>query len=375
MNIAILGTKGIPNQYGGFEQFAEYLSKGLVERGHNVTVYNPHFHAYGAKEFHGVKIEKIYSPEKLIGSAANYVYDFLCLRHALAGNYDIIYEAGYGSVAFSYLLLPVNRSILVTNMDGLEWKRAKWNSVIKYLTKKAEETAVKKSHYLISDNPGIQDYYRQSFNTESFYLPYGADVIDSFDPVVLGEYNLKEHGYYLVIARMEPENNIEMIVRAFQQSDVPESLVLIGNVGNDFGKKMVALAKDPRIRFIGGLYNKKHLDSLRHFSKGYLHGHSVGGTNPSLLEAMACYSLVIAHDNPFNRSVLEDSALYFKSTDQLSDILKQQVRLENPVFNDFKRKNGEKIVQHYNWQKIIVDHETLFQELVARKRSTPGKVK
>src|SRR5205823_2195678 len=115
---------------------------------------------------------------------------------------------------------------------------------------------------------------------------------------------------YLIIARMEPENNIEMILKGFIKSKSKEKIIVIGNVTKRFGKKMLAYESDPRVKFIGGLYNKNHLDSMRHFSKGYFHGHSVGGTNPSLLEAMACQCFIIAHNNPFNKSVLDTCALY-----------------------------------------------------------------
>ena len=145
MKIAFLGTKGIPNNYGGFEQFAEYLSVRLVALGHQVTVYNPSFHAYQATEFKGVTIKKIYSPEKWIGGAANFIYDHLCLKDALRQGFDLIYEAGYHSVAFSYKLLSVRKlksPVLITNMDGLEWKRSKWNFWVRKLIRKLEAIAV-----------------------------------------------------------------------------------------------------------------------------------------------------------------------------------------------------------------------------------------
>jgi glycosyltransferase involved in cell wall biosynthesis len=366
MRIAFLGTRGIPNNYGGFEQFAEYLSVGLAQKGHEITVYNPHFHPYKEDQFKGVAIRRIYSPENLFGAAANYIYDFLCLRDALGRNFDIIYEAGYGSVAFSYLLLPIRKSLIVTNMDGLEWKRAKWGGLVKYLTKKAEEVTVKKSHVLISDNPGIQDYYIKNFNRDSYYLPYGASLIEQYEPDALNRYNVQPNSFYILIARMEPENNIEMILEGYTRSAASEKLILIGNTTNAFGKKMMAYQTDNRICFIGGLYNKEALDTLRHFAKGYFHGHSVGGTNPSLLEAMASESLILAHKNPFNESVLGEAALYFENADEVSQLV-NNIQANDPAHAAFKKINKEKIASQYEWNKIIQDHEDLFGQLVTRK--------
>jgi len=370
LRLAILGTKGIPNQYGGFEQFAEYLSKGLVERGHEVTVYNPHFHQFQGTEYAGVKIERVFSPEKVIGAAANYIYDFLCLRHALNCNYDIIYEAGYGSVAVSYLLLPLQRSLILTNMDGLEWKRAKWNKVIQRVTRYAERIAVKRSDYIISDNIGIQAYYKKEFRKDSFYLPYGATVVNTFDPAVLDLYQLSQKSYYLVIARMEPENNIEVILDAFVNAPVAEQLVLIGNVANAYGKKMTRQFNHPRIKFSGGIYDKRHLDSLRYFSKGYLHGHSVGGTNPSLLEAMACQCNIIAHKNSFNSSVLTENAVYFNDAGELTNIF-EAFDPTREHHGKFRQNNLNRIKEYYDWDKVIGDHEKLFNELLESGRKFP----
>src|SRR5258706_146969 len=138
MRIAILGTKGIPNNYGGFEQFAEELSIRLVQNGHSVTVYNPSFHPHTEDSYKGVNIKWIYSPEEVIGGAANFIYDHLCLKDALNSNYDIIYEAGYHSVALSFWFLKIrkiNRPVIVTNMDGLEWKRSKWSPLVRKFIK------------------------------------------------------------------------------------------------------------------------------------------------------------------------------------------------------------------------------------------------
>lgn len=370
MKIAILGTKGIPNNYGGFEQFAEYLSIALVSRGHEVTVYNPSFHPYTGQEYSGVRIKTIYSPEKLIGGAANFLYDHLCLKDALRQDFDIIYEAGYHSVALSFKVLNIRqykRPVVITNMDGLEWKRSKWSFWTQSLIRKLETIAVKESPYLISDNMGIRQYYLDQFNRDSFFIPYGADPVYEFNSQTLLKYQVQQGNYFMLIARMEPENNIELVLDGYMQSGHPSPFLVVGNYSNGFGQTMYKKFSST-VRFIGAVYDKKELDALRHFSKAYLHGHSVGGTNPSLLEAMSCRSFIMSHDNAFNRGVLGDEAIYFSTAGQLALQFKG---IDDLVLKDgsiFTQNNFDKIVNLYNWEKITGLHENLFSDLLLKNQ-------
>ncbi|NBP69956.1 MAG: DUF1972 domain-containing protein, partial [Cytophagia bacterium] len=351
MRIAILGTKGIPNNYGGFEQFAEYLSTGLVNRGHFVTVYNPDFHPYSENNYRGVRIVRIFSPENYIGSAANFIYDHLCLKHALEQDFDIIYEAGYHSVALSIWGLGIRKRkspVLLTNMDGLEWKRTKWNYFVKQLIKGLEKIAVNHSHHLVSDNIGIQEYYKRVFSKDSFYIPYGADVPAYFDEQRLSKYLLQKSGYFIAVARLEPENNLEPIINGFCQSSSSKKLVIVGNL-NRYGKFLQEKYKDQRILFTGGIYDKADLDAVRHFSVGYFHGHSVGGTNPSLLEAMACSCYIMAHQNPFNKSVLQESADYFNEPADITKWVDSIESNDRLVKSAYIEANKTRIQRYFNW--------------------------
>jgi glycosyltransferase involved in cell wall biosynthesis len=368
MKIAILGTKGIPNNYGGFEQFAEYLSVRLVERGHDVTVYNPNFHPYKEASFKGVKIVSVFNPESVIGGAANFIYDHLCLRHALACQFDIIYEAGYHSVAFSYLLLGIKslkKPVLITNMDGIEWKRSKWNRTTQGLIKKLEKIAVSNSPYLISDNKGIQEYYQKAFNKESFFIPYGADAMSEVSETSLVKYKVIKHQYLILVARLEPENNIEVIIEGYLQSNSGFPLVVVGNHKGTYGEELKSRYTNSKVLFVGAVYNKNELDTLRHFSIAYFHGHSVGGTNPSLLEAMACHCFIIAHRNEFNRSVLEESALYFSDAVEAGEQIFNITRLRADNYKFFDENNSRKIVGRYSWDTITTQHEELFTSLLS----------
>ena len=363
MNIAILGTRGIPNNYGGFEQFAEYLSVGLVDRGHQVTVYSPHFHPYQEKNFRGVTIQHVYSPEHLIGAAANFTYDFQCMQHALKQGFDVLLECGYHSNAPSYYLMKGRKKpVLITNMDGLEWKRSKWNKFTRWLILQLEKVAVKKSHILVSDNKGIQDYYKRAYNAESVCIPYGADLIHDFKEETLSAYKLQKEQYYLLIARLEPENNIETILDgyALATSEMPPMLV-VGNHETAYGvylKKKYADYKN--IRFLGAIYDFSQLNDLRCYAKAYFHGHSVGGTNPSLLEAMASNAPIVAHDNIFNQSVLKEDAYYFTTKETIRDFLLSPT--DKAFTQQAIRNNRSKIEHEYTWNAIIDQYEALFTQ-------------
>lgn len=371
MRIAILGTKGIPNHYGGFEQFAEYLSCGLTERGHEVTVYAPHYHSFQGKEIKKVKIKHFYCPERYLGGAAHYIYDHLCLKDAIQSNFDIIYEAGYGSCAFAirYFKRKMRTPVIITNMDGMEWKRSKWNSMVQYITKRAESIAVKHSDFLIADNMGIKSYFEKKYGVVPVFLPYGAEVVERFDSGILEKYSLKPKEYFLLIARLEPENNIETIIKGFINSHSLIPLIIIGGLTTKNAKKLVAYAnQNPKIIFLGGIYDIHAVNNLRHFAKAYLHGHSVGGTNPSLLEAMACECFIIAHDNEFNRSVLENNGAFFSNDAALQEILMNLEDMLARNENAFKQKNIELIKTKYDWNLIIGSHEKFFESVLNRSK-------
>lgn len=354
MKIAILGTRGIPNNHGGFEQFAEYFSLHLANNGHEVVVYNSHNHPFQGDEFQNVKIVHCYDPEYSIGTAGQFIYDFNCILDIRKRNFDIILQLGYTSSSIWYWLLPKS-SIVVTNMDGLEWKRTKYKPMVRKFLKFAEKLAAEKSNFLISDSLGIKDYLLTEYNKESEYIAYGANNFDDPSNEVLKKFELEEYGYSIVIARLEPENNIETIVNGYVNSEVKEPLIIFGGI-NTYGKSLIEKYKgDFRIKFVGPNYNQIELNNLRYYSRYYFHGHSVGGTNPSLLEAMASNALIIANNNMFNKSILEDDAMYFKSSDEITLLLNEDsyFRTQQKVVEI----NRSKIERMYNWSLINSHYE------------------
>lgn len=375
MKIAFISTRGIPNNYGGFEQFAEYISVGLVQRGHEIVVYSPHFHPYKENTYKGVRIKHIYSPETWMGgSVGSFFYDFSSLKDALKReHFDIIYEAGYTSIVPAYIWFNVKNikyPIFTTNMDGLEYKRTKFNKWVQKFIFWEERTTVKHSHYLIADNMGIHDYYKEKYGKESKFLAYGANIYDNYDARLLEEFGLKEDEYFLLIARLEPENNIEMAIKGYLQSNATDKpLIIVGKTNTPHGKYLVeAYGNESKVKFVGGIYDFDKLNSVRHFSYAYFHGHSVGGTNPSLLEAMASDCFILAHDNIFNRAVLKDNAVYYSSSEQVISVLNRMDDIVVQHKNQYIANNLEEIRVEYSWEKLVDEHEQYFEWLLEQKR-------
>lgn len=376
MKIAFVSTRGIPNNYGGFEQFAEYISVGMAQRGHEVVVYSPKFHPYQESTYKGVRIKHIYSPETWMGSSVgSFFYDFASLRDALKKeDFDIIYEAGYTSIIPAYIGFNVKkrkRPIFTTNMDGLENKRSKFSPMVRRFLDWEEKMAVKYSHYLIADNMGIHDYYKEKYGKESKFLAYGADIHDDFKAEYLEEFGLKSEEYYILIARLEPENNIVMAIEGYLHSkeNGRRPLIVVGKTNTPHGKELVEKYGNERnVEFVGGIYDFKKLDSVRHFSKAYFHGHSVGGTNPSLLEAMAAGCFIFAHDNIFNRAVLKENAFYYPSADKVTEYLNRIDTIAEGSKIQYTARNIEVIRNEYSWESLIDKHEKYFYWLLSQKQ-------
>jgi len=357
--IAILGTRGIPNYYGGFEQLAEHLAPGLVKAGHEVTVYNSHNHPYQGKNWEGVEIRHCYDPEYLLGSAGQFIYDLNCLMDARKRSFDVILQLGYTSSSIWGHLFPAS-SMIVYNLDGLEWKRTKYSRLTRRFLLYAEKLAVKFSDFYIADSPVIQSYFRDKYGIESEYIAYGAELFHQADENMLREYGVDAGNYFLLMARMEPENNIETILDGFTKSSTGKKILVVGNASNKFGKYLQQkFSHDKRILFGGVIYEQQRIHCLKFFSHLYFHGHSTGGTNPSLLEAMASKALIAAHDNEFNRQVLGENALYFSDAKDITTLVDVPRPLKggNICEECMTRRNQEKIREVFNWPAIIAHYE------------------
>ncbi len=355
--IGILGTRGIPNQYGGFEQWATQLSVALVERGYDVSVYSSHFHPYQEPEYKGVKIIRKWDP-KSIGLASQFIYDLLCVADARKQNFDTIFQLGYTTSSVWAKFLPKSSQIIY-NMDGMEWKRKKYKGVLSKFLKHAEKLAVKHSNQLIADSLPIKNYLDKKYNKQAAFIPYPADIFNNPDKTKLNPFNLKPQDYYLLIARFQPDNNLEATIKGVINSKYDKPLIIVGDYNNRYGRFLRKKYNHKQVIFAGKIYDKTVLDNLRYFSSLYFHGHSAGGTNPSLLEAMAASSVICAHNNEFNNAVLGEDAYYFNNEKDITEIL-------NGKTNNFLNKqwisnNLNKLRENYTLDKIVGSYIRLIE--------------
>jgi len=278
-------------------------------------------------------------------------------------DFDIILQLGYTSSSIWGWLLP-KETVVATNMDGLEWKRSKYSKPVRKFLKIAERLAIKYSDFLVADSIGIQDYLKEEYKKESEYIAYGAEIFENPNLEVLGTYDVEPYDYDMLIARLEPENNIEVILDGVSNNN-QRTFLVVGKHQTKFGEYLKTKYKDfNHIKFLGGIYNFNHLNNLRYFSNLYFHGHSVGGTNPSLLEAMASNCFIIANNNIFNKGVLEGNALYFDNSEDL-DVLLEKRKEEYHYMVD---ENKKKIERELNWSYINNKYEAyLIQCLTSYK--------
>ena len=357
MKLAILGTRGIPAQYGGFETFAEELAVRLVQHGVDVTVFCELQAQHQVAEYKGVKL--CYVPVFQLGPLTTIIFDLLCLWRARK-KFNVVYMLGYGASLFCFLPRIWGKKVWV-NMDGVEWARSKWSWQAKLWLKIMEAVAMWTPSRIVADAEAILKHLenRYSHLPPSTFIPYGAKVID-IPPLesILDEWNLQSKSYLLVVCRLEPENHLLEIIQGYRASAVVMPLIILGNhlattpyVNSLLGYSSV------NIRFLGTVYDHDKLLALRYHSYAYLHGHSVGGTNPSLLEAMGCGNRIVAHDNQFNREVAGATALYFKDATSLAAILND---LDDKVDNGSVAQ--QLICDRYTWDKIVTDYLELLAE-------------
>jgi glycosyltransferase involved in cell wall biosynthesis len=356
-----LGARGIPASYGGFETFAEQLSIRLVERGHEVTVYAETSESSVEDTFYqGVRVRHKRRPRW--GAASVLAYDCACLWDARRG-YDLVYMLGYGAAWACWWPRVFGVPVWI-NVDGLEWARSKWGRAARIYLRCMEWVASRVATRLIADAEAIAQRFRETYpkGAPSSFIAYGAELVQDrdVDPSVLSAWALKPRRYMLVVARPEPENHILEIVQGYEMHGGDWPLVIVGDVsGATAYQQLLRQHASDRVRFLGGIYDTGQLASLRVHAACYLHGHSVGGTNPSLLEALACGNWVIAHDNPFNREVARDAADYFATPEQLARSLDLVVGQSDAMLPQRSQRARDIVAEHYTWEGIADAYEAL----------------
>ncbi|MEL7065356.1 MAG: DUF1972 domain-containing protein, partial [Bacteroidota bacterium] len=300
--ISILGCRGIPGNHGGFETFAQRIALSLVKRGWSVTVYCENYNCSEIFEETWKGVRLIQVPVPGASAKSTILFDWKSTLHA-AKEKDLVLTLGYNTAIFS-LIYRLKGIPNLINMDGLEWKRQKWNLAQRLWLYLNERLGCWFADHLIADHPVIADHLATRAPRKKItMIPYGADAIEKVDAALIEPYGLATNQYAIVIARPEPENNILEIVSAFSTRHRGLKLVVLGNYypdQNDYHRQVIAAASD-EVVFTGGIYDQPVVEALRTYAQLYVHGHAVGGTNPSLVEAMAASSPILAHDNHFTR--------------------------------------------------------------------------
>jgi glycosyltransferase involved in cell wall biosynthesis len=351
MRIAILGTRGIPSRYGGFETFTEQLAIRLVERGHEVTVFCE-AETNATDQYRGVRLRHI--PRSKVGPLSTVLFDGVCLWKARS-SFDVVYMLGYGASGLCWLPRLWGTQVWI-NMDGLEWARKKWGPIARCYFRIAESIAMWTPSRIVADAAEIKGVLRSrhSWMPPCDVIPYGCEIVETANRDELSSYGLLPDSYYLVVCRFEPENHLKEIIEGFLEANTRARLVLVGDSRRDTYGRSLTKYKDDRVVFVGPVYDVPRIQALRYFCKGYLHGHSVGGTNPSLLEAMGCGNVILAHDNPFNREVLGTSAIFFSTPAQIGAAI-DSIDLKTVDLASLKSAVVKRARQFYGWEQIT-DH-------------------
>jgi glycosyltransferase involved in cell wall biosynthesis len=354
--------------YSGFETAITEIGRRLVARGHDVTVYCRTGYGNASEPtFEGIK--KKYLPRIRLKVADTLSHSFLAFLHQLIHPADVIVVVN--SANGPLCVLPRLRGIpFAINVDGLEWERAKWPWIGRKYFYFAGWVCTKLAPAIIADSRGIQDYYRNKWGCDSFYASYGAHIERSSHPEILDAYGLKPNEYFLVVARLEPENSTKLLVDAFAGVRTSKQLVIVGdtNYRSKYVQSLKAGCSDERVRFLGGIYDPpEHLTEIMCNCFAYVHGHTVGGTNPVLLKALGCGACVLYADVSFNAEVVKDAGIPFALDVAKARAVFQSVEDRPEVVARFRTMGRSRIDDEYNWEEVTDRYEELCLRLVEGK--------
>ena len=359
--VAILGSRGIPARYGGFETFAEELATRLVEAGFEVTVFCERRTGEARLGHHrGVYLQRVSAPR--VGPLSTLLYDLRCLLRARR-RFDVVLMLGYGASLFCGI--PRSRATEVwISMDGLEHRRGKWGPLARAWLRRMEARALTVADRVVFDSEAVRRdvLARASGPARTHVIEYGARLDLERDPGVLDSLGLRPRSYYLVVCRIEPENHVLEIVRAVSHAPTTRALIVVGDLerAGAYGEAC-RRAAGPQVRFLGAVFDRPTLHTLRVESWAAIHGHSVGGTNPSLLEALAAGVPVIAHANAFNREVLGDDARTFATEEELVAAIAVAERATAEERLAAGERGRRRIQERYTWERIAGEYVRLLR--------------
>lgn len=367
MRIAMAGGRGVPALYSGFETAMTEIGVRLVARGHDVTVYCRK--GYGDESdatYEGIK--KVYLPRLNMKVADTLSHTFIAFLHAAIHAPDVLIVMNPANGPLC--VIPRLRGIpFGINVDGLEWKRGKWPWIGQRYFYFASWFCTKIAPAVIADSRGIQRFYKEQWDCDSWFAAYGGYVETSTQPEALSKYQLEQDEYFLVVARLEPENNTALIVRAFEKVDTDKKLVIVGgtNFKSRYLEELKASVTDPRITFTGGIYDQDRLREIMCNCFAYVHGHMVGGTNPVLLRALGCGACVLYADVDFNAEVCGDAGIPFPlEVDGATRVFQDLVDHPDQTAA-YRVMAPDRIREEYTWDMVTDRYEELCRRLYERK--------
>ena len=365
MRIAILGTRGVPASYGGFETFAEQLSTRLVARGHDVTVYcRSHYVSPRQLEYKGVRLKVLPTIQhKYLDTV---VHSFLSALHAAGKRYDAALICNAANAPFAPILRLTGIPVAI-NVDGLEHKRRKWNRLGRGYYLLAERLAVYLPNETVTDARVIQDYYAARYGAPSTMIAYGADVERRPDRAAVRQWGVEPNRYVLYVSRLEPENNARLVIEAFKTVRTPHKLLIVGDApyAHEYIKELKVLAgRDRRIIFTGFVFGDAYR-ALQQNAYCYLHATEVGGTHPALLEAMGYGNCVLTLATPENVEAVGDAAIHYTEAKDLAAKL-QRVLRDGAIVNAYRQRAQARVRERYDWEHVVDRYENLFARLAGR---------
>lgn len=357
--VSIIGVHGVPAKYGGYETLVEYLIRNKKNVDINYVVYcSSKDYEEKLKSYFGASLK--YVPLKASGKEAIF-YDFICALSA-AKKSDVLLSLGAMGGALTLIIKLLNRNVkVIANVDGLDHKREKWGFIQSKIIETIRWLSIKCSDVVVSDNEVVKKYLNKKYLRESILIEYGGDhKSDKVNKKMLDNYGLKEGGYFFKVARIEPENNLSVIMEAFEKMQ-DEKLVVVGNwMASKFGRELKdKYSAADNIVTVDPLYELSDLDGLRNYCKVYIHGHSKGGTNPSLVEAMCRGLPIFCYDVDFNRCTTENSAMYFSNEKDLFRLVKE-LSIKQIDIQKNSRSMYEIAQRRYLWSIIASKYESLY---------------
>ena len=362
MRIAILGTRGIPASYGGFETFAEHLSTRLVGRGHEVTVYcRAHYVSPRELEFHGVKLQVL--PTIRHKYFDTVVHTFLSALHAAPGRFDAALICNAANAPFAPLLRLTGTPVAI-NVDGLEHKRKKWNWIGQQYYRITERLATILPNKTITDARVIQDYYHARYGAPSTMIAYGSEVERRPNPQLVRKWRVEPNRYVLYVSRLEPENNAQMVIEAFKKTRTAHKLLVVGDApyARDYISDLKTRARgDKRIIFTGFVFGQDYR-ALQQSAYCYVHATEVGGTHPALLEAMGFGNCVLTLAAPENIEAVGEAGILYHDEKDLAHKL-QRVLRDGSLVQAYRNRAQARAREHYTWDRVVDQYEQLFAEM------------